>query len=320
MAYADAEELRFREEVRDRLRSLKTTVVLLAVLAVVALGVAIWALLSSQDSGETQGASASRVSALEDQVDELERRRQERRVEERPAAAQQARAGAGRQGRRSRQAGDADQPSASTRSRRTSTRSSRTWRICSSAWTRSSRAPPRRRRRMTKVPRMSTPEQPPGPPSEGPPLPRLAPPSRGGAARPSPCPTIRTASPPTTRSRVEIAYPAELNRWLPLVKWLLVIPHLFVLFFIGIGAFFVGIYAFFAVLFTGRCPRGAFDYMDGTFRWAYRVVVYMHLMVDAYPPFSLADDPDYPVRLTSSTPSTSTTGGRSCSGCWRSRT
>ena len=58
MAYADADELLFRQEVRDRLKSLKTSVVLLAVLAVVALGVAIWALLSSQDSGDTQAASA----------------------------------------------------------------------------------------------------------------------------------------------------------------------------------------------------------------------------------------------------------------------
>jgi hypothetical protein len=88
-----------------------------------------------------------------------------------------------------------------------------------------------------------------------------------------------------------------LNRWLPLVKWLLVIPHLIALFFVGIGAFFVGIFAFFAVLFTGRYPRGAFDYMAGTLRWAYRVFAYMHLMVDPYPPFSMADDPDYPVRL-----------------------
>jgi hypothetical protein len=71
VAYTDAEELRFREDVRDRLRSLKTAVVMLAVLAVAALGVAIWALLSSQDTGEAQGASVSRVSALEDQVDEL---------------------------------------------------------------------------------------------------------------------------------------------------------------------------------------------------------------------------------------------------------
>ena len=97
--------------------------------------------------------------------------------------------------------------------------------------------------------------------------------------------------------RLEIAYPAELNRWLPLVKWLLVIPHFIVLFFVAIGAFFVGIFAFFAVLFTGRYPRGAFDYMTGTLRWAYRVLAYAHLMVDPYPPFTLQDVPDYPVRL-----------------------
>jgi Domain of unknown function (DUF4389) len=97
--------------------------------------------------------------------------------------------------------------------------------------------------------------------------------------------------------RIEISYPEELNRWLPLVKWLLIIPHLLALFFVAIGAFFVAIYAFFAVLFTGRYPRGAFDYLVGTFRWAYRVFVYGHLMIDAYPPFSMADDPGYPVRL-----------------------
>jgi hypothetical protein len=95
----------------------------------------------------------------------------------------------------------------------------------------------------------------------------------------------------------EISYPGELNRWLPLVKWLLVIPHFIALFFVGIGAFFVLVYAFFVVLFTGRWPRGAFDYVVGTLRWALRVVAYYHLMTDTYPPFSLDDDPDYPVRL-----------------------
>ena len=95
----------------------------------------------------------------------------------------------------------------------------------------------------------------------------------------------------------ELRYPDEMNRWLPLVKWLLIIPHFFVLFFVAIGAFFVGVYAFFAVLITGRFPRGAFDYLVGTFRWAYRVVAYFHLMTDAYPPFSMADDPSYPLRL-----------------------
>jgi hypothetical protein len=107
------------------------------------------------------------------------------------------------------------------------------------------------------------------------------------------------AGPPSPQypAQFEIAYPAELNRWLPLIKWLLVIPHFIALFFVGIGAFFVAIYGFFAVLFTGRWPRGAFDYLVGTFRWAFRVIAYFHLMTDAYPPFSLADDPDYPVRL-----------------------
>ena len=169
---------------------------------------------------------------------------------------------------------------------------------------------------------MSTPEDPP----EGP-LPGAEPPPA-----PTPPPTapasaqaLAVADPsgppsPAYPAGFEIAYPSELNRWLPLIKWLLVIPHFFALFFVGIGAFFVVVYAFFVVLFTGRWPRGAFDYLVGTFRWAYRVVAYFHFMTDAYPPFSLADDPGYPVRLTSSTPSTSTTGGRSCSGCWRSRT
>ena len=71
VAYTDADELLFRQEVRDRLKSLTTSVALLAVLAVAALGVAIWALLSNQDSDNAQGATASQVTALEDQVDEL---------------------------------------------------------------------------------------------------------------------------------------------------------------------------------------------------------------------------------------------------------
>ncbi len=102
---------------------------------------------------------------------------------------------------------------------------------------------------------------------------------------------------PVYQATLEISYPPELNRWLPLVKWLLVIPHFIALFFVGIAAFFVLVFAFFAVLFTGRWPRGAFDFLVGTLRWSYRVLMYFHLMTDAYPPFSLADDPDYPVRL-----------------------
>ncbi|HEX6116566.1 MAG TPA: DUF4389 domain-containing protein [Solirubrobacterales bacterium] len=89
----------------------------------------------------------------------------------------------------------------------------------------------------------------------------------------------------------------EYNRWLPLVKWLLAIPHYFVLAFLGIGAAVVLIIAFFAVLFTGSWPRGMFDYVVGVQRWVFRVNAYVLLMVDEYPPFGLDDDPDHPARL-----------------------
>jgi hypothetical protein len=100
-------------------------------------------------------------------------------------------------------------------------------------------------------------------------------------------------------------YPARLfaerqptyHRFLPLVKWLLAFPHYVVLFFIAIGAFFAIIGAFFAVLFTGRFPRGIFDFLLGTIRWTYRVTGYVYLLTDRYPPFSLAEEPDYPVRV-----------------------
>jgi hypothetical protein len=88
-----------------------------------------------------------------------------------------------------------------------------------------------------------------------------------------------------------IAYPDAregLNRWLPLVKWLLAIPHYIVLFFLYIGAVFVVIGAWFAILFTGRYPRGLFDYVEGVLRWHNRVVSYAFILVtDEYPPFRL---------------------------------
>ena len=90
---------------------------------------------------------------------------------------------------------------------------------------------------------------------------------------------------------LEIDYPdvkEDLNRWLPLVKWFLAIPHYIVLAFLAIGAFFAIIIAWFAILFTGRYPRGLFDYVVGVGRWALRVQAYMSLLVtDRYPPFSL---------------------------------
>ena len=86
----------------------------------------------------------------------------------------------------------------------------------------------------------------------------------------------------------EVAGP-ELNRWLPLVKWLLAIPHYIVLFFLGIAAFLVVVFVWFAILFTGRYPRGAFGFVEGVFRWANRVTGYAFTLVtDRYPPFSLA--------------------------------
>src|SRR4051812_16516677 len=90
--------------------------------------------------------------------------------------------------------------------------------------------------------------------------------------------------------RLDVPYPdaTRLNRWLPLVKWLLAIPHYIVLFFLYLGALFAVIAAWFAILFTGRFPRGLFDYLVGVGRWTNRVVAYSVILVtDAYPPFSL---------------------------------
>jgi len=81
----------------------------------------------------------------------------------------------------------------------------------------------------------------------------------------------------------------DLNRWLPLVKWLLAIPHYVVLLFLTIGAVFAVIVAWFAILFTGRYPRGLFDYVVGVLRWHNRVTAYALILVtDRYPPFRLA--------------------------------
>jgi Domain of unknown function (DUF4389) len=93
------------------------------------------------------------------------------------------------------------------------------------------------------------------------------------------------------RVHLDIDYPdaeRDLNRWLPLVKWFLAIPHYIVLFFLSIGAFVVVVIAWFAILFTGHYPRGMFDFVVGVGRWALRVNAYAFLLVtDQYPPFSL---------------------------------
>jgi len=90
---------------------------------------------------------------------------------------------------------------------------------------------------------------------------------------------------------LDFAYPdaERLSRGLPLVKWFLAIPHYVVLFFLSIGVFFAVIGAWFAILFTGRYPKGIFDFVQGVIRWHNRVVGYaFSLVTDEYPPFRLS--------------------------------
>ena len=92
--------------------------------------------------------------------------------------------------------------------------------------------------------------------------------------------------------RLDIRYPdaqTDLMRGMPLVKWLLAVPHYVVLFFLSIGLFFAVFVAWFAILFTGRYPRGLFDFVVGVQRWFWRVGAYAFLLTtDRYPPFRLA--------------------------------
>ena len=91
---------------------------------------------------------------------------------------------------------------------------------------------------------------------------------------------------------LEVPYPdvpQDLNRWLPLVKWILALPHYIVLFVLGIVAVVVAIIAWFAILFTSRYPRDLFNYIEGVLRWGARVTAYAFLMTtDRYPPFRLS--------------------------------
>ena len=91
---------------------------------------------------------------------------------------------------------------------------------------------------------------------------------------------------------LDLSYPdveRDLNRWLPLVKWLLAVPHYVVLFFLEIAVIVAVIIAWFAILFTGQYPRSLFDFVVGTMRWANRVTAYAFILVtDRYPPFRLS--------------------------------
>ncbi len=94
----------------------------------------------------------------------------------------------------------------------------------------------------------------------------------------------------------------EYSRFMPLIKWLILLPHYIVLFFLGIGAMFVAFIAFFATLFTAKYPEGMWNYMVGVHRWALRVMAYNFLITDNYPPFTLQETDEDTIQLVAEYP------------------
>jgi hypothetical protein len=142
---------------------------------------------------------------------------------------------------------------------------------------------------------------PPGPPAGGPP-PAPEQPSVGVPA-PAAGPPAPYAPPSEYPIEVQADFPERIANWRALVQWwLLPIPHWIVLFFVIIAAYFAVIGAFFAILFTRRYPRGIFNFLAGTGRWLQRVTGYYYFTTERYPPFSLGEEPDYPVRAEFSYP------------------
>jgi len=107
-------------------------------------------------------------------------------------------------------------------------------------------------------------------------------------------------APSSYPARLETTPPDQLSRWLWLVKWLLIIPHVLVLIVLWIAFVILSIIAFFAILFTGRYPRGIFTFNVGVLRWSWRVGYYSTsaFATDAYPPFTLDEVPGYPASFT----------------------
>lgn len=104
--------------------------------------------------------------------------------------------------------------------------------------------------------------------------------------------------------RFDVEYPQRLSRWKIFFKWLLAIPHIIVLYALGLVAYVMMVIAWFAILFTGRYPRGLFNFVVGVYRWNANVSAYILLMRDDYPPFTMEAghypvtyEVDYPERL-----------------------